>query len=131
MRSTSLGEQELHVLRYISEHAPVSVRDVAAHFAETRALARTTVLTVMERLRKKGFLDRAKADGTNLYSPRREQRAVLRDLVKDFAERVLGGSFDPFIAYLATDATLTHQQIDDLRNVVAQLEQKERGAHES
>lgn len=126
MRSASLGEQELHILRYISEHAPVSVRDVAAHFAETRSLARTTVLTVMERLRKKGFLDRENIDGINLYSPRKEQSSLLRDMIKDFTDRVLGGSFDPFIAYLSTDAKLTDEQIDDLRKLVDQLERKER-----
>ena len=125
MKRASLGEQELHILRYVSEHAPVPVRDVAAHFASTRDLARTTVLTVMERLRKKGFLDRARTDGAFLYSPRREQSVLLQDMVKDFLERSLGGSFDPFIAYLASDAKLTDQQIDDLRKLVDRLERKE------
>ena len=131
MSRHSLGEQELVVLQYVSEHAPVSVREVAAHFAQLRGLARTTVLTVMERLRKKGFMDRTKADGSYRYSPRKEQSALLRDLVRDFTERVLGGSFDPFIAYLASDAQLTDQQVSDLRRLVEELERKERGTDES
>jgi predicted transcriptional regulator len=126
LRPASLGEQELQVLRYVWEHAPVSVRDVAAHFAETRALARTTVLTVMERLRNKGFVDRTRDGGNYLYAPQREKGALLRDMVKDFTERVLGGSFDPFIAYLANDANLTNEQIADLRKLVDTLEKKER-----
>jgi predicted transcriptional regulator len=127
MRSASLGEQELQILRYISDHAPVSVREVAAHFAETRSLARTTILTVMERLRKKGFLDRTRDGGNYLYSPRREQGALLRDLVRDFADRILEGSHDPFIAYLASDAQLSDEQIADLRRLVDKLERKEHG----
>ena len=48
MDKPPLGDQELETLRYISEHAPISVGEVAAGFGEPRGLARTTVLTVME-----------------------------------------------------------------------------------
>ena len=44
-----LGEQELAVLSYIAAHAPVAARDVVEQFASEQELARTTVLTVMER----------------------------------------------------------------------------------
>lgn len=125
MGTASLGDQEFQILKYVSEHAPVSVREVAAYFAETRDLARTTVLTVMERLRKKGFLDRVKSGGGYVYSPRKEQGTVVKELISDFMDRVLGGSFDPFIAYLSSNAKLTDQQLNDLRNLVDRLENKE------
>src|SRR5207249_331104 len=62
MEQPSLGDQELEVLRFVAEHAPISVGEVAERFGEPRGLARTTILTVMERLRKKGFLTRSKAE---------------------------------------------------------------------
>jgi predicted transcriptional regulator len=130
VKPASLGDQELKILQYVSEHAPVSVRDVAAHFAAEEDLARTTVLTVMERLRKKGFLDRKQSDGAFAYSPRREQSVLLHELVENFLNRTLGGSFDPFIAYLTTDAKLTDQQVDELRKLVERLERKD-GSHGS
>ncbi len=45
----------MEVLNYIGDHESVSVRDVAQHFEKEKGLARTTILTVMERLRKKVF----------------------------------------------------------------------------
>ncbi len=56
-----LGHLELSVLQYVADHPSITVREVAAHFAETSGLARTTLLTVMERLRSKAYLKRKKA----------------------------------------------------------------------
>ena len=38
-----IGREEMQVLRYVAEHHPVSVRDVADHVAATSGKARTTV----------------------------------------------------------------------------------------
>src|ERR1051326_905349 len=51
----SLGEQELEVWRWIAGREPVSAREAIDHFAGERDLARTTVLTVIERLWQKGY----------------------------------------------------------------------------
>ncbi len=59
----NIGRAEMDILRYITDHHPVTVRQVADHVSETKGLVRTTVLNVMERLRQKGYLARKKADG--------------------------------------------------------------------
>ena len=101
MRNRRLGEQELELLRYVTDHSPISVRDAAAQYGEPRGLARTTVLTVMERLRKKGFLVRSHDAKSFEYSAVNEKPQVLRNLVGDFVDKMLGGSVTPFVSYLA------------------------------
>ncbi len=101
METQSLGDQELEVLRYVAEHAPISVGEVAAQFGEPRGLARTTILTVMERLRQKGYLTRQKKDNIYRYWPQMPQGEVLKGLVQEFVEKTLAGSLSPFVAYLA------------------------------
>src|SRR5688500_7033169 len=98
--SPNIGRAELEVLRYVAEHHPVSVREVAAHAAKTRGHVRTTVLNVMERLRKKGYLNRRKIDGIFRYAPSVPKSDLFRNLVRDFVEKTLGGSVSPFMAYL-------------------------------
>lgn len=50
----SLGNQEIELLKYISDHSePIPVRDILEQFGEPRGLARTTVLTMLDRLLKK------------------------------------------------------------------------------
>src|SRR4029450_11271739 len=72
----SLGEQEMDLLQYVAENAPGAVRQAAEGFGQPRGLARTTVLTVMERLRRKGYLTRARRRGVYHYSPKMAQGEV-------------------------------------------------------
>ena len=116
-----LGEHELQVLRFVSDRAPVTVRDAAEHFAETRGLARTTVMTVMERLRKKQYLVREPSDGGYSYRPARAKTEVLQGLVGDFIERTLCGSLTPFVAYLAERRQVTPEEMEQLRALVDDL----------
>ncbi len=120
----SIGREEMQVLRYVADRHPVSVREVAEHVAATSGKARTTVLTVMERLREKGYLDRCKEGGVYLYSPKRSQADVLRNLVADFVHEALGGSVTPFVAYLAEEADLNKDQVRELSRLVAELESR-------
>jgi predicted transcriptional regulator len=123
----TIGRAELQVLRYVADHDPVSVREVADHVAATSGKARTTVLTVMERLREKGYLVRRKQRGIYRYSPKRSQADVLRSLVADFVREALGGSVSPFVAYLAEDANLNDEQFRELARLVADLEARRAG----
>jgi predicted transcriptional regulator len=120
----TIGREEMQVLRFVADNQPVSVREVADHLAIASGKARTTVLTVMERLRAKGYLVRRKKGGIYRYSPKRSQAEVLRSLVADFVRQALGGSVSPFVAYLAEDADLDDEQVQELGRLVAELESR-------
>jgi predicted transcriptional regulator len=120
----SIGRAEMEVLRHISDHHPVTVRQVADHFGATKGYVRTTVLNVMERLREKGYLVRRKAGGVFEYSPQVPTQQLLRALVGDFVQRTLGGSVSPFVTYLVEDAELSEPEVTALRNLLQQLEAK-------
>jgi predicted transcriptional regulator len=122
LRKEKLGAQELEVLRFVSDHAPVTVREVAERFAVERGLARTTMFTVMERLRAKGFLVRESGEGGYAYRPVQAKTEMLRNLVGDFVERTLGGSLTPFVAYLAERRETSPEEIEQLRALVKELE---------
>ena len=47
-----------------------TVAEVVERFGQPRGLARSTVLTMMERLRKKGHLSRQQVDGVYRYATR-------------------------------------------------------------
>jgi predicted transcriptional regulator len=121
MERPSLGEQELAVLRFIAEHAPVPARDVIEKFGGEQELARTTILTKIERLRKKGFLTRRRQHGIFVYSPRVAQAEVVRGLVSDFIEKTLGGSVSPLVAYLVDTRELSEEEATVLRRLADDL----------
>ena len=118
----SLGEQEMQILRFISEGTHFTVRDVAEHFEKEKGLARTTILTVMERLRKKGLLGRTKIDGVFQYSIKVEQSEIMQDKVSHFIEQTLGGSVSPLFNYLFNSSKLTEKEMQQLKEIAEKLE---------
>lgn len=118
----NLGEQELEVLNYIGDHAEVSVREVAQHFEKEKGLARTTILTVMERLRKKGFLTRKQVEGVFQYSVKFEKDQILNQKVSDFVQKTLGGSVSPLFNYFFESKNLTTQEIAQLKALVEKMD---------
>jgi predicted transcriptional regulator len=117
-----LGEQELAVLRFITDQAPISAREVSDHFAARRGLARTTVLTVMERLRKKGYFTREWVEGVCRYSPACRRRTCSRVWCVTSLRRRSGGAVSPLVAYLAHGRRLTDAEISELQKIVDELQ---------
>lgn len=113
----TLGDQELTLLRYVTDHAPVTVREAAEQFGEPHGLARTTILTMMERLRQKNYLTRFKDQGAFQYQPVIAKTELMQTLVRDFVEKSLGGSLSPFVAYLS-ESKLSERELADLRQLV-------------
>ena len=55
-----LGELERHVMEAVWDHAPATVREVADRMRGEADRAYTTVMTTLDRLHKKGLVDREK-----------------------------------------------------------------------
>ena len=117
-----LGQVQFEILQYIADHEPIRVSDVAEHFARTAGKARTTILTVMEKLREKGYLTRKKRQGAFQYSLRLRQSEVMASVVHRFVQESLGGSVSPFIAYLADSRGLSDSELAKLKSLVDDMQ---------
>lgn len=128
MPAKSIGDQELALLRHVAEQGPSTVGQVAEGFGAPRGLARSTVLTMMERLRQKGHLHRRQVEGVYHYVSPVPAHEVLRGAVSAFVERTLAGSVSPFVAYLAENADVTEEELAELEELVGRLRaRKEEG----
>ncbi len=75
-----------------SEEKPLSVGEVLRVVRKSRAVAYTTVMTVLDKLARKGSLSRSKRGKAYLYRARVQRSEVLNSLVRDFAHQYFGGS---------------------------------------
>jgi predicted transcriptional regulator len=130
MAKGTLGEQELALLRHVADAGPSTVGEVADRFGTPRGLARSTVLTMMERLRHKGHLGRRLADGLYRYRASESSTELVRGVVRRFVERTLGGSVSPLVAYLDDTAELSDEELRALRQVVERLSDARRRKEE-
>lgn len=78
-----LGELERAVMEVLWERAPpATARDVSRALL-ARDLAYTTVMTVLDRLTKKGFVHRERAGRAWSYTPRASREAYITGLMLD------------------------------------------------
>jgi predicted transcriptional regulator len=124
MKTPSLGNQETELLKFISaRQEPLTVREITEQFGESLGLARTTILTMLERLRKKGFVNRTEIEGINHYASNSSKSDLLQDMVSHFVEKTLEGSLSPFMAYLTQKAELSDTELAEFKQLIANLEQ--------
>jgi len=124
MRKPTIGDQELALLHHIDECGSASVGEVAASFGEPRGLARSTVLTMMERLRGKGYLKRRQLKGMFRYSTATGPGEVMRSAVGSFVEKTLSGSVSPFVAWMSERAEVSDTELAELEALVTQLQSR-------
>jgi predicted transcriptional regulator len=127
MNKPKVGRAEAVVLQYIADHPDCTVTEVGDYLAETKGQTRNTALTMMERLRTKGFLERTKADGVFRYRLQQSKRNMVEGLIQDFVDSVLGGSITPLVAYLTQKGEVTDAQLQELKGLFDGLEDEADG----
>jgi BlaI family transcriptional regulator, penicillinase repressor len=113
----TLTPQELAIMKVVWQKDEATVRDVYETLRETRAIAYTTVMTMMRILQEKGYLTRATQERAHVYRPAKPSQQVIGGMVRDFLDRVFDGASDPLLVHLARDNKLTPKQ----RRIVRQL----------
>jgi predicted transcriptional regulator len=86
---SSLGHLEESVMEVLWTAGESSVRGVADHL--DRPLAYTTVMTTLDRLYKKGLLNRRKSERAFLYAPKLTRDEFARARAGDLVEGFLAG----------------------------------------
>jgi len=111
--SPTLTLQELELMKLVWSRGKATVRDVYEALREERRTAYTTVMTMLNVLEKKGHLKKKAAGRSFLYRPTRPQRQVIGGMVREFVERVFGGSAEPLLVHLVEER-LSPEELDAL-----------------
>lgn len=128
MKRKSIGDQELALLLQVDQVGDASVGEIAAQFGEPRGLARSTVLTMMERLRTKGYLKRRRTGGVYRYSSTAGEKDVVNEAVGDFVNRTLQGSVSPFFAWMSRRGKVSDDELAALEALVEKLQSTRKGS---
>ena len=103
---------------------PVTVRDVYETLRTQRRIAYTTVLTMMKVLERKGHLEVSRDQRAHVYRATSSRQRALREMVRDFVDRVFGGAAEPLVQHLIRDHRLTEA---DVREIAKHLQKSEHG----
>lgn len=124
MSQKTIGDQELALLQFVAGEGDASASEVASAFGEPRGLARSTVLTMLERLRGKGYLRRKQAGGVYRYASAAAPDEVVRSAVGQFVEKTLQGSVSPFVAWMSERRDVSDDELAELEALVTSLQSR-------
>jgi BlaI family transcriptional regulator, penicillinase repressor len=96
---------ELECLKALWSLGAANVKDVREVLTERRNLAYTTVMTVLDRLVKKGVVDRRKEGRSFVYVPLTQRDELRRLALQELLESFFDGSREELLAYLTGAAS--------------------------
>src|SRR5947209_14120519 len=108
----------------------VTVAEIWQAIAQARAIGRTTVLSQVDRLEKRGWLRRLPGDGPTRFCARLSREDASQQLVAGFVSDYFQGSTAELVsALLGSDAcALTTREVQKLRKLLDQA--RRRGGEE-
>ena len=114
---------ELEALRLLWQRGPATVRDVREELERKgRLLAHTTVLTLLERLEKKGHVECNRDGPANIYRPTVSREQVTTDRLVALVEQLGEGQAAPLVLRLVEMHELSSEDIRQLRQLLSKLE---------
>ena len=94
---------ELLCLRALWTLREGSVKEVQKIVGETRPLAYTTIMTVLDRLVHKGRLTRRKVSRAYIYAPASSRDSMRRIVVRELVDAFFDGSEEQLLRFLRAD----------------------------
>ena len=122
-RRVPVSDAELEVLKVLWAGGPATVRDVAAALRQQRRrLAYNTVLTLLSRLRDKGYVAASRRGPAHVFRPVVTRDQLLGSSLAALAERVCDGLASPLVLALVRDQRLSADEIAELRALLDDLD---------
>lgn len=95
--------------------------DVHDSILRARPVAYTTVMTVMKKLARKGFLHCDSSSFRYLYTPARPPAQVREELVQDLLDQVFHGSAAALVQTLVRGETLSAEESAEIQKMLARM----------
>ena len=113
-----LPDAELEVMQALWDcEVPAGREAIEARLYKTHPMAVTTLLTLLTRLREKGFVTIEKQGRKSFYTPCVSREAYLASQSKRFFERLCGGNLATFANALC-DSGLSREELTELRSLL-------------
>lgn len=120
MSTTNLTSAEAEIMRVVWDASgPVTVRDVYESLLKHRKIAYTTVMSIMSKLTKKGFLLQDKSGTAYVYSAAFTDAEVAGNIIDSVVNKVLDGAAAPLISrLLGSRKKLTAEEVEKLEELL-------------
>jgi len=114
----NLGQLQRAVMEVVWRRGEASVHEVLRHLGRRKKLAYTTVLTVLQKLEKAGWLAHRAEGKSYIYLPVRSREEAGAGSVRGFLQRVFEGDAVAMFQHLIRESDLSDQELAELRAMI-------------
>ncbi len=119
-----LPDSELDIMLVLwNNDPPMSRMEIEKIINIKKALAPTTILSLLTRLEKKNYVSVKKEGKTNLYTPLVSQKEYQKNESRTVLEKLYGNSLKQFVASLYQGKKMDKEDIRELSDFLQELEE--------
>ena len=119
-----LPDSELDIMLVLWNHEPPMGRlEIERVVNEKKKLAPTTILSLLTRLEKKGFVSAKKEGKMNLYTPLVTQEEYQQQESRSVLEKLYGNSLKRFVNALYQGEKMKKEDIQELSEFLNEMEE--------
>ncbi len=119
-----LAELQLAIMQVLWERGPSTVADVREALAPQRALAHTTVGTMLSKMEEKGQVTHRSDGRVNIYRAKIQRDHVSRTMVSDLATRLFEGDVTQMLCHLLDGRQISEEELGELKRLIRDKEQE-------
>lgn len=124
-RFDELGEQQQAILEILWERGEATVQDVRDHLGRARPPAYTTVLSLLQKLERTGWVTH-RADGRSyIYKPRVSHERERTRSLRAFVDRLFGGDPAQLFEHLIDDPRISADDVTRIREMIQRKRQED------
>ena len=113
-----LGNLQLAIMRALWSGGPATVADVQRSLSD-RALAYTTVATMLRKMEERGLVAHDKHGRTFVYRPLVQQDDVRQGMAGDLLDRLFAGSVSSLVSHLLSQRDVGREELEKLESLIA------------
>ncbi|MDX2436825.1 MAG: BlaI/MecI/CopY family transcriptional regulator [Acidobacteriota bacterium] len=117
-----LNPTELEVMKILWDADGLSAREVHQRLGDHMDWAYSTTRTTIERMVRKGLINKNRFHGLHLYTASVSRASGLARMVRDFARQVVETSHVPVVSLFADSGSLSGDEIDELKRLLDELD---------
>ena len=125
-RSEQPTDGELEILNLLWSDGPSELGGVWERLGERRAVAKTTVATMLGVMLEKGLVRRRQGARGYVWSARMSARRAQRGLLQKLVDAAFDGSARKLVAHMIEDGRLSEQERAEIRRLLDAAEEEGR-----
>ena len=112
------ADTEWKIMEVLWEKGPLSTMEIVSILEESNGWARSTVITLLNRITAKGGVRFKIENRSKVYYPAIEKKHAELEETKSFINKVYGGNIGLMISNLVKNESLTQEEIEEIKKII-------------